>query len=322
MGYNTNDGAIGLSVLICTYNREDVLASCLKSLAEQTAPTTVFEVLIIDNNSTDKTAAIAADFVARYPHFHYFLEKQKGLSYARNRAYRESSSPWLLYLDDDARAESDLVEAALQLSTEYHYDMYGGIIYPWYRHGRPPWFRDHYAEQDRSSLRKVELQTDPKAYAKGCLMLLRRSMLDAHGDFALDLGMTGDKIAYGEEIEMQNRFRKTGAKLAFAPQLRIHHLVPPYKMRLDWFFQSGFALGRDLVPTNHIQPSYLNIISISLTAIVMCIVHLLWYSPRLLSSTYYFENWAIDVFRKVTKRIAMIHTLLLLKEKSKHEPGA
>lgn len=300
-----------ISVLICTYNRGEILRKCLDSLVEQDAPPDHFEVIVVDNRSTDGTRELVQTYTESYPHFHYVYEKEQGLSYARNRAYREARADWLLYLDDDARAEVDLVSAAIQLTQEHPYDIYGGKILPWYAHPRPAWFCDHYAEKDWSALKKIEPQTHLEAYAKGCLMLLRRAYLDRYGDFSVDLGMTGNTVAYGEETELQQRFRDQGATLAFAPQLVIHHLVAPYKMELGWFFRAAYALGRDNVTAKRIPPTIFQIVLISLTAAGMLLVHLLVYTPRLLSANYYFENWAIDVFRKLAKRVGTVHTLML-----------
>lgn len=308
-----------VSVLICTYNRADVLRHCLDSLVRQAASEEQFEVIVVDNNSTDDTAALVQEYTGQYAHFHYILETDQGLSYARNRAYRAAHAPWLLYLDDDARAEADLVSAALELTRDYPYDIYGGVVLPWYLHARPKWFRDHYAEKDWSGLRKVTPQSQPGAYAKGCLMMIRKEWLDRYGDFSVDLGMTGNTVAYGEETELQQRLRAHGARLAFAPQMVIHHLVAPYKMQLDWFFRSAFALGRDNVTAKQIPSSLFQIVLISLTAAAMLIVHLLIFTPRLLSSDYYFENWAIDVFRKVTKRIGTVYTLILRRSSQADE---
>ena len=93
-----------LSVIICTYNRERYIYNALKSIAEQDFPLSGYEIVLVNNNSTDNTENICKDFKRDYPQvdFRYFIETNQGLSYARNRGVKESSGDILIFVDDDA----------------------------------------------------------------------------------------------------------------------------------------------------------------------------------------------------------------------------
>lgn len=299
-----------LSILVCTYNRGDILAECLQSLTAQTADPESFEVIVVNNNSTDSTQAIATSFIGKVPNLRVLTETQQGLSYARNRAYQEAQSEWVLYLDDDALASENLVERALWTIHHYPYKYFGGVALPWYKYPKPRWYKDKYVATNQLPYKTVA-PIQGNQFAIGCIMVIHKPTLAQYGGFDVKLGMIGNTIAYNEETELQHRMRADGIEVAHDPALFIRHLVAPYKMNINWFFQSAFALGRDNVDAKNINLSPLNLLLISLIAFILMLVHLIIYTPKLLSKNYYIENWLIDVFRKMAKRVGTVYTALL-----------
>ncbi len=98
-----------LSVIICTYNRQKYIYNCLKSIADNEYGVNEYEIVLINNNSTDDTEAECDRFRKDFPQidFNYFVEKQQGLSYARNRGIAEAKGDILVYVDDDATVNKD-----------------------------------------------------------------------------------------------------------------------------------------------------------------------------------------------------------------------
>lgn len=299
-----------LSILICTYNRCEILSECLDSLTRQTASPNDFEVLVINNNSPDQTQQVAESFTGKVPKLRVLIEPQQGLSYARNRAYEEAQAEWVLYLDDDALASENLVERALWTIEHHDYKMFGGVALPWYKYPKPHWYKDKYLATNQLPYKTVS-KIHGNQFAIGCIMVIHKPTLAKYGGFDVRLGMTGDKIAYNEEVELQKRLRADGIAIAHDPELFIQHLVAPYKLSVDWFFKSAFALGRDNVKSKNLSKHPLNLLLISLVAFGMMLVNLVIYTPRLISKNYYIENWLIDVFKKVTKRVGTVYTALL-----------
>ena len=299
-----------LSILICTYNRCEILAECLDSLTRQTASPNDFEVLVINNNSPDQTQQVAESFIGKVPNLRVLIEPQQGLSYARNRAYEEARAEWVLYLDDDALASENLVERALWTIEHHDYKMFGGVALPWYKYPKPYWYKDKYLATNELPYKTVS-KIHGNQFAIGCIMVIHKPTLVKYGGFDVRLGMTGDKIAYNEEVELQKRLRAEGIAIAHDPELFIQHLVAPYKLSVDWFFKSAFALGRDNVNSKNVSKHPLNLLLISLVAFGMMLVNLVIYTPRLISKNYYIENWLIDVFKKVAKRVGTVYTALL-----------
>ena len=104
-------GEFVLSVVVCTYNRSDILRSCLESLGAQSANPERFEVLVVDNNSTDGTFEMAVSFSGCHGNFRVIREPLQGLSNARNRGWREAQGRYVAYIDDDAIASVGWVAA-------------------------------------------------------------------------------------------------------------------------------------------------------------------------------------------------------------------
>lgn len=301
-----------LSIIICTYNRAALLSAALEALAVQTADATLYEVWVIDNNSSDNTAQIARQYSEAQPHFNYALEPRVGLSHARNTGFRLARAPWLAYLDDDARAHPDFVEQALRMMDEHDYRFFGGPDIPWYPFGRPRWYRDHYVDNQLPYTEVATLRTGE--YAFGCLMVMQKELLEQYGGFDPELGMRGQTVGYNEETDLQDRLRRVGIEIGWQPELRIDHAVAPHKLALDWFFRAAFALGRDHIYSGKASSHPLALLGsawilLGLAALTALPNLLRW----LLQPHYYVENFLIDTFRKAAKRVGIIYTGLLLR---------
>jgi len=231
-----------VSVVICTLNRAEVLEGALQSLADQTAPAGSFEVLVMDNGSTDHTAEVAERF-GKVLDLRYLREARTGLSYARNAGYVEASGAYVAYLDDDATARPDWVESILAAVEKESPDVLGGPVIPFFPAGRPAWFPP---ESQAWSLgdRMRELHRDE--YIRGESIVIKKSALERLGGFRTDLGMKGNALGYGEETELQCRLRRTSAaaRITYSPDVVVYHLVRPEKLTLGWQLQRCWIQGR------------------------------------------------------------------------------
>src|SRR5690349_5231481 len=99
-----------VSVCICTYNRCQTLRSALESVLGQEADGVRFEVIVVDNNSTDDTKQVVESFVRRgHSNLRYSFEGRQGLSHARNAGIAVARSPLVAFTDDDIRVAPDWV---------------------------------------------------------------------------------------------------------------------------------------------------------------------------------------------------------------------
>lgn len=306
-----------LSVVICTYNRSELLSHCLKALTEQTTDASNFEIIVVNNNSTDDTQEVVETFMEQHTNIRLVFESEQGLSSARNRGYKEAKHDWVAYIDDDAKAKSDLVERTFWILNNTDYKCFGGLYIPWFHYGEPYWFKERYGS-NRMSYKSITTLKNGE-YACGGVMFFDKQLLIDNNGFSTKLGMIGGKVAYGEETELQLRLRNDGIKIAYDPKLVIEHVVAPYKLKLDWYFVSRFALGRDQIEMGIFKTGGFSLFLTALVLFFMIILHLLWYTPKLILRTYYVQNWMIDVFRKPAKRIGVLYTALIAKSEKAQE---
>lgn len=116
------------SVLLCTYNRGALLAQTLESLCQQTLNNGCFEVIVLDDGSTDETASVAKSFESRIP-LRYAYQRNSGLASARNHALFLSAAKIVLLLDDDDVAHPQLLEEHLRIHELYPEDNYAVLGY-------------------------------------------------------------------------------------------------------------------------------------------------------------------------------------------------
>src|SRR4051794_32553856 len=137
-----------VSVVLSTYNRGPLLEPALRSvLAQQQALTPPFELIVVDNNSTDGTRDIIQRIAAGDPRVRYVFEAPQGLSHARNAGIREARAPFIAFTDDDVRAEPDWIAALLRAFRESpEVDFVGGRVLPIWPSPPPAWLTcDHWA---------------------------------------------------------------------------------------------------------------------------------------------------------------------------------
>lgn len=233
---------MNVTVIICTYNRADLLRSCLKSLENQTvANRGLFRVLVVDNYGLTECEKIASDFGADY-----YSEKTIGLSFARNAGWQRAKTPWVFYLDDDAKADPRLLELLLARIEGGINGAIGGRFTHWFPTQPPRWLRHYYTDDGyRPSPQKVAGLLPPGSYLVGGVLAVPVVALKEVGGFATNLGMSGNKIGWAEEDELQERLRASGYEVFYDPDMLIEHLVQPYKYTIGNQLKMAYANGRD-----------------------------------------------------------------------------
>jgi glycosyltransferase involved in cell wall biosynthesis len=233
--------SIRISIVICTYNRSELLKGCLQSLYEQSCDSAQHEVIVIDNNSTDDTRKVFESYIG-YPNFHYCFEQQQGLSHARNRGLSEAQGQYIAYLDDDVLVPPTWIAKALELiqTEQPPLDGFGGPLHPFYTSPKPEWFEDRYAIQMGGKNKTYFLH--PGHSFIGANMAWDRELLRSIGGFRVDLGY----IEYlGEETDAFTRawHLKPAARFLHSPDLSLRHWLPPQKMLLSYRIKRNIVSG-------------------------------------------------------------------------------
>lgn len=284
-----------LTIIVCTHNRAMLLDECLHSLAGQTAVPEKFDVLVVDNASTDETKMVCERYCRMHSNFRYAYEPAEGLSAARNKGLRETATGWIAYIDDDAKANPDFAERILNDINQFNFDAFGGIYLPWYRFGKKKWMDNGRFFTNKTGMPEKAGELE-KGYFSGGNCVFRRQALVEIGGFSIHIGMKGEKVSYGEETLVQVKLKKQGKKIGFDPQLIIHHIVMPYKLNLRWFFHSMYRNGMDHWDTFDETPSPELLRSIFSRGTKNFIRNAFICIPKLFRKDYYLQNYVIDVF--------------------------
>ncbi|MDO6542473.1 glycosyltransferase [Photobacterium sanguinicancri] len=189
---------IKFSIGICTYNRSEMLQSCLKALNKHLSHRDDFEIIVVDNNSTDNTAELLDEFNC----IKRFVEYNQGLSFARNRLIKESVGDYILFLDDDSIISNDILrEYELAVLTFPDNYIYGGKVIPEDEVSPPKWFDSKF----HMAFSILDLGTKTFKFKKpygpiGANFMVKKSFI---GDvsFRTDLGRVGNILLSGEETD-------------------------------------------------------------------------------------------------------------------------
>ncbi len=271
--------ATSLTIAVPTHNRAATLLATLEGVAAQRLPTDVdAECLVVDNASTDDTAAIVARFGASAPiRVRRVVESHLGSSFARNRAFEESRADFIFFVDDDAIAEPDWAGELLAALESRNLDAACGMVLPrWLQEpplwlGRSLWVK--LAVHDRSAIERGAPQ-DAEVLANyfSANMGIRRSAIDRFGRFREDLGVVGGNPISGEDTELYARIIAQGGRMGFAPRAIVHHLIPPERMNPAYLLRKSFAYGVGSAITggrhhNHLDKLVRNLVRMTAAAI-------------------------------------------------------
>lgn len=239
---------VRLSIVIATYNRSAMLMQTLQSVIEQTLPREEWECVVVNNNSTDSTAADFDAFAARYPDYNLrmVLETNQGLSYARNRGIRESEGEYIAIVDDDERIAPEFVASYVALFDEVPDAVAaGGPIVAEYPTGRPRWMS---AFTERPIANTMYFGEEVREFPRGRVpgggnMALRRSAVRRYGVFDTSLGYVGESLVGGEESDLFERLQIAEAKYYYVPKAVMYHIIPKEKLTTEYLRRLSYNVG-------------------------------------------------------------------------------
>jgi glucosyl-dolichyl phosphate glucuronosyltransferase len=230
-----------LSVIVCTYNRADILTDCLESLLNQNIDKNLYEVIIVDNNSTDTTQNVAANYGSLFPNFQLIFESKQGLSHARNSGLNKAKAKYVAYIDDEERVPGNWIETALKIIEEKEPDIFGGPVHPIFVDEKPDWFKEQYGIRgDMGDSRWLE-----KGFILGGNFFAKKSLLLEYGGFDPKFGMQKDKTSYHEETHIVFRALKEKKRIYYSKELAVKDILPEYKTSLAFFLFSKYRAGYD-----------------------------------------------------------------------------
>jgi GT2 family glycosyltransferase len=221
-----------ISVVVTTYNRSPLLQGAIESLARQaTGGRFSYEVVVVDNASTDDTAEVAAALRQGLPiPIRYVREPREGVVHARNRGVREAAGGWIAFFDDDQLADPGWLRELHAVAQTQGAPCVGGRILL----RLPPAPAVRLAPVCSALLGATAEASAPRRYARKEQpgtgnVLVARSLFDAVGPFdeALRSGC--------EDADFFRRVRRAGFGAWYAPQALAYHLIPPHRLDRSYF---------------------------------------------------------------------------------------
>ncbi|MBQ3789235.1 MAG: glycosyltransferase [Bacteroidales bacterium] len=236
-----------LSVILCTYNRERYIYNVLQSIAAGGFGD--YEIVLVNNNSTDGTESECQRFAKDHPEvaMRYCVEKQQGLSYARNRGIVESQGDVLVYVDDDAVVNREYLQTYADFFNRNKEAVAaGGPITPRYDGCEEPSWMSHYTRQLVTG--ELNLGTREREFPKGAFpgggnAAYRKSVFDEVGLFNVELGRKGNSLIGAEEKDLFDKMTSRGMKFYYLPNAILYHLIPPKKLTQDYFDRLTYGIG-------------------------------------------------------------------------------
>lgn len=220
------------SVIVCTRNRSELLEGCLTSIADE-RPTVEWELIVVDNASTDDTAAVVARCAERSGDLRveYLVEEQLGLSHARNRGVAAAQGDYLLFTDDDVIVQPGWIDALCAAFAEPDVAAVAGRIAPRWPTPPPRWLSGRHT----SILALTDFGDDPRELTAdevpvGANMAIRASVLGrSSAPFDTRLGHRGSTYFAYEEFEVFRQLRAAG-RLVYRPDAVVLHRILPERM--------------------------------------------------------------------------------------------
>jgi glycosyltransferase involved in cell wall biosynthesis len=243
---------MNLTVILCTYNRGASLSRALASVAASELPNALtWEVLVVDNNSTDETRAVIEKFCQQYPgRFRYLFEPRQGLSQARNAGIRQARGEILAFMDDDVTVEPTWLCNLTANLQNGEWAGAGGRILPEQTFSPPPWLSLHGPYGLGGVLALFDRGNEPGELdwvPFGTNMAFRASMFQKYSGFRTDLGRCGGELLSGEDTEFGHRLVQAKERLRYEPSAVVYHPVPEKRLRKEYFLAWYFDFGRSLV---------------------------------------------------------------------------
>ena len=250
---------LSLSVAICTWNRCQLLSKTLESLTELTLPPeTSWEVVVVNNLCTDDTDRVIANFAERLP-LRRLIEREAGLSNARNRALEEVRGDYVVFTDDDVLVDREWLASYARAFRRWpEAAIFGGPIEPLFE-GEPPIWMPSVLETMGPVFGRQNLGGSPVSLTEECIgdgpyggnFALRRSAL-APMPFSPELGAHHCSYRLGEETELFRSLLAAGETGWWSPEPRVQHWIPHENQTLGYVRRWMEACGE--YEWRHVEP--------------------------------------------------------------------
>ena len=242
-----------ISLIICTYNRANILKDALSSLDHVYMPEeTNIELLVVNNASTDNTSTVIDEYMMNNKVFSVksLFEPQIGKTYASNKAIKNANGEILAFIDDDHIISEGYLNAVCKgVKENPNYNIFCGRILPNWDGTEPEWLHDNTVYPirpfpipnfDLGNL-IVEVRPEEGMFIPGAgNLFVRRYVFQRTGLFSEQLGPRGHNLSGGEDIEFIKRALRNGERLLYIPEVLQYHQVDRSKFTLPYLLKKAY----------------------------------------------------------------------------------
>lgn len=236
------------TLVITTYNRSELIRLALQSVLQSIRCCgDQYEILVVDNNSSDDTAAVVQSFIGKHDglEIRYLFEEKQGLSYARNKGINESRGCLIAFMDDDQTIEPNYLKNLERAFSETGAACVGGRILYTNAQDVPYWMVPLIETVGQIDLGSNIQYLDGKSkFLKGGNIAFDKAALLGMGGFDVALGRRGNELMGAEEEVLQSQLVKTGKRVAYHPDLIQYNTLLPEKFSKSYWRCLAFGYGK------------------------------------------------------------------------------
>jgi glycosyltransferase involved in cell wall biosynthesis len=256
-----------VSIIICTYNRKNLLKMCLNSIYAQDYPQSNFEVIVVDGGSSDGTEKLCKEF----PKIRFIVESKHGLAHARNKGAELAHGSIVVYTDDDCIVDKNWLR---NLIAGFYYSKnvvgVGGPVYPLHPEIIP---------------KKIHVKAALGLYDNGDSMKLTEGIITSNAAFKKEifkitkfnegLGVTrrGNLILCGEDTAFCQAIKNLGYNLLYTPYAKVYHQIPKTRVKVSYIIKhalhSGISRTRMLI---NVKQSRVWAVRYALGQLIQCVL--------------------------------------------------
>ncbi len=219
-----------VSVVMSTYNRAPVLGGAIEALLAQDTGELSYEVLIVDNNSTDNTKQVIESYAQRDGRIQYVFEKKQGVAYGRNAGIALTKGEYIAFCDDDVTVSPTWLRTLHEELLRYpDADFVGGKVLPLWKNAPPLWIDAKMcplALQDYGDVPQQVSKENQLCLISACLAV-RRQAFERAGLFDPATQRVGNSIGSSEDHEWEVKVWQRGGYGVYVPSVLCYAEVPP-----------------------------------------------------------------------------------------------
>jgi glycosyltransferase involved in cell wall biosynthesis len=236
-----------ISVIISTYNGEKTLPLQLEAFRRLIEPPGGWRLIIVDNNSKDRTAEILAGYLPLLP-LEVLFEPRQGTNPAKNRGIDAATGDLYVFTDDDTIPDPDwLVVTRAAVDAHPEHDMFGGQIEPHWMQPPPEWVPRLVDMGPVFAVHDAPPPTGPASHKMlwGPNMAIRARVFEAGHRYDPTRGPNGTATyMMGSESELCERLAAAGYTSWFTAESRVKHIVRPHQLDKQWIWGRAYRYAR------------------------------------------------------------------------------